>query len=129
MSYIPYANVSYYNNVYGGTAIPPEDIEKSLTKASRHIDSVTFNRLVVKGIVNMPEYTQDIVRQVCCEMADFEYENAELIQSVLKSYGINGVTMEFGQSWNVFIQNGIAMRRDTYALLSQTGLCCRNLGV
>ena len=27
-------------------------------------------------------------------------------------------------SWNVFTDKGVAMKRDVYALLQQTGLCC-----
>ena len=38
---------------------------------------------------------------------------------------INGVSAQFGSSWNVFTDKGVAMKRDVYALLSQTGLCCR----
>lgn len=57
--------------------------------------------------------------------ADFEYENADEINNVLSSYSINGVSMSFGSSWNVFTDKGIAMKRDVYTMLCQTGLCCR----
>ena len=59
-----------------------------------------------------------------CHQAEFEYENADEIGSVLSSYSINGVSAQFGSSWNVMTDKGIAMRRDDYAFLSQTGLCC-----
>ena len=55
---------------------------------------------------------------------EFEYENADEISSILSSYSINGVSAQFGSSWNVFTDRGIAMKRDDYALLCQTGLCC-----
>ena len=57
--------------------------------------------------------------------ADFEYENADEINNVLSSYSINGVSMSFGSSWNVFADKGVAMKRDVYTMLCQTGLCCR----
>lgn len=60
-------------------------------------------------------------------MAEFEYENADVINSVLQSYSINGVTMNFGNSWNVNVENGIAVRWDVYEKLATTGLCSRTL--
>ena len=65
-----------------------------------------------------------IFQEVVCRQAEFEYENADEISSVLSSYSINGVSAQFGSSWNVFTDRGIAMKRDDYALLCQTGLCC-----
>ena len=62
-------------------------------------------------------------------MADFEYENEDMINCVLQNYAVNGVSMQFGSSWNVLVQNGIAVKRDTYRVLWQTGLCCLSLGV
>lgn len=121
--YQPYADAAYYKDVYGGDTIPEEDIEKCLRTASRHIDSLTYNRIVGRGIENLTEFQQDIIREVCCEMADFEYENADMIQSVLQNYSINGVTMGFGSSWNLRTISGVAVRADTYDKLSQTGLC------
>lgn len=67
------------------------------------------------------------IREVCCELAEFEYDNADMINSVLQQYSINGVSMTFGSSWNMMVQNGIAIRRDTYEKLCQTGLCCRRI--
>ena len=127
MSYIPYADITYYKNVYGGTDIPDEDIEKALRNASRHIDALTYNRVVGQGINALTEYQQDIVREVCCDLAEFEYENADVINSVLQSYSINGVSMNFGNSWNVNVENGIAVKRDIYEKLATTGLCSRAL--
>ncbi len=127
--YKPYADAEYYRTIYYGSVIPEEELDKALTKASRHIDTLTFNRIVKQGIESIPGFSQDVIMQVCCELADFEYENADLIQSVLSSYSINGVSMNFGQSFNMLVQDGVCIRREQYSLLSQTGLCCRSLGV
>lgn len=127
MSYQPYADHEYYSNVYGGTDIPEEEQSKALKKSSRHIDTLTYNRIIGRGISNFTEYQQDVIREVCCQIADFEYENEELINSVLQNYSINGVSMSFGSSWNVVVQNGIAVKRDIYEQLCSTGLCCRVL--
>ena len=109
--------------------IPDEQIVRRLKQASRHIDSLTFNRIVARGFEGLTEFQQAIIIDVCCDMADFEYENEEMINCVLQNYTLNGVSMQFGSSWNVLVQNGIAIKRDTYQILCQTGLCCLSLGV
>lgn len=123
--YKPYASENYYEGRYEGTLIPEDDQRKALIQASRHVDALTFNRIVGRGFFSLTEYQQEIIREVVCQQADFETENADMIASVLSSYSINGVSMQFGSAWNVFTDKGVAMRRDTYALLCQTGLCCR----
>lgn len=121
--YQPYADAAYYKEVFGGDIIPTDVLNKCLITASRHIDSLTYNRIVGQGIINLTEFQQGIIREVCCEMAEFEYENADMIQSVLQNYSINGVSMSFGNSWNVRTMSGVSVRADTYDKLSQTGLC------
>lgn len=125
MSYEPYATPEYYTDTYGGTLILENDIARALQIASRHIDSLTYNRIVGRGFSNLTRFQQDIIQDVVCQQADFETENADEINSILSSYSINGVSAQFGSSWNVFTDKGVAMKRDLYALLCQTGLCCR----
>lgn len=120
-----YADMSYYKEEYGGTILPDEEMEKILKKASSHIDTLTYNRIVGKGISNLSEYQQQIIKECCCEMAEFEYENEDMINSVLQSYSINGVNMSFGSSWNLSVKEGICIRNDTYKKLQSTGLTCR----
>ncbi|MFR6656746.1 MAG: hypothetical protein ACLUQS_13125 [Anaerobutyricum hallii] len=125
MSYKAYVTPDYYLNRYEGDIIPEEELSKALKKASRHIDSLTYNRIVSQGFLNLTEYQQDIIKEVICQQADFEVENADEIHTILSSYSINGVSAQFGSSWNVFTDKGVAMKRDVYALLCQSGLCCR----
>lgn len=125
MAYKSYADEEYYTDEYKGNILSADDMEKYLKTASRHIDTLTYNRIVGKGILALTEFQQEIIKEVCCEMADFEKENADMIQSVLQQYSINGVSMTFGSSWNLKIQNGVAVRMDTYEKLCQTGLCSR----
>lgn len=122
--YKPYLSEEEYLNNGG---LIEENIEKYLISASRHIDSLTFNRIVAKGFENLTEFQQEIIKTVCFNMANFECENEDLINSVLQSYSINGVSMQFGSSWNIAVVNGVAIRRDTYNLLMQTGLCYRGV--
>jgi hypothetical protein len=125
MSYESYTTPEYYTDTYGGTLILENDIARALQIASRHIDSLTYNRIVGRGFSSLTQFQQDIIQDVVCQQADFETENADEINSILSSYSINGVSAQFGSSWNVFTDKGVAMKRDLYALLCQTGLCCR----
>lgn len=126
--YEPYADADYYLNKYHGSTVPDDEILRRLTDASRHIDVLTFNRITGAGFFSLTDFQRDIIQEVCCKMADFEYENADMIESVMQSYSINGVSMSFGSSWNMAVICGIAVKRDAYQLLSQTGLCNRVLG-
>lgn len=128
MSYQTYATKQDYKEIIGENTISEDELERQLRTASRHIDSLTYNRIVGRGFSNLTEFQQEIVKEVCCTLAEFEYENAEMINSILSSYSINGVSMQINQSWNVFTEKGVVMKRDTYELLSQTGLCYLGLG-
>ena len=118
----------YYKEIYGGNIIPDSELGKALRQASRHIDSLTYNRIVWFGFSDLSSFQQEIIQEVVCQQADFEYENADEINTILQSYSINGVSAQFGNSWNVFTDKGVAMKRDVYALLCQTGLLCRIVG-
>lgn len=119
--YTPYVSVEEYKKNYND--IPDDNIEKSLKKASRHIDTLTFNRIQGIGFDNLTEFQKEIIKEVTCELANFEYENEDVITSVLNSYSINGVSMAFGDSWNVKVLKGVAIPTELYETLSQTGLC------
>lgn len=125
MFYEPYADEAYYGEVFQGNILKDENINKYLKQASRHIDSLTYNRIVGRGIDCLTPFQQEIIQETCCQQAEFEYQNRDIFDMILQGYSINGVSMQFGESWNVKIVNGIPMRRDTYEQLCQTGLCCR----
>lgn len=122
---ISYLTAEEYSSL--GGEIPSAEAELYINKASRHIDSLTFNRILGKGFENLSVFQQEIIKKVCFDMANFEFDNADMINSVLQSYAINGVSMQFGSSWNVSVVNGVAIRKDTYNLLMQTGLCYRGI--
>lgn len=125
MAYVSYVTPEYYKETYKGSIVPEEERERALRQASRHIDSLTYNRIVGRGISALTEFQQEVIQETICLQADFEYENADEINTILSNYSINGVSAQFGSSWNVLTDKGVAMKRDVYALLSQTGLCCR----
>ncbi|MGN0299226.1 MAG: hypothetical protein ACI4C1_08625 [Lachnospiraceae bacterium] len=119
-----YVTADFYEDEYEGEIIPYDGLDKMLNQASRHIDSLTYNRIRGLGFDNLTDFQQEVIKEVICLQAEFEYENADEINTVLSSYSINGVSAQFGSSWNIFTDKGIAMRRDVYAMLCQTGLCC-----
>ena len=125
MAYIPYATAADYAQ-YGSGGIPAEELEKRLHKASRSIDSLTFNRIVGMGFDNLTKFQREIVKESCCLLADFLHDNADLLDSALNAYTVNGVSMHFG-GVSVAVINGIPVSKEIYSLLNQSGLCCTNL--
>lgn len=124
-----YADFEYYKNTYKGN-LEESDAEKALKQAERHIDALTFNRIVDKGFNNLTEFQQGIIKECECLMADWEEENADYINSMLSSYSLNGASMSFtGNSAGATVVNGIAVSRDIYSHLKKCGLCSRSLGV
>ena len=84
MALASYADQEYYEKVSG--VITTDNLERRLYIASRHIDTLTFNRIVARGFENLTEFQKDVIRLVVCKQADFEAENESLINSVLSSY-------------------------------------------
>lgn len=125
MAYEPYADAVYYRDIFQGSILTEEAAVKYLKQASRHIDTLTYNRIVGRDVSSLTPFQQEIIQEVCCMQAEFEYQNKDIFDMILQGYSINGVSMQFGESWNVTTQKGIPMRRDVFEQLSQTGLCCR----
>ena len=122
-----YASVEYYKTTYRGN-LEDESIDKALQQASRHIDTLTYNRIVGIGFDNLTEYQQGIIKECECLMADWETENADYINSMLSSYSLNGASMSFtGNSASAVVVNGVAVSRDKYSHLQKCGMCTRVL--
>ena len=122
-----YAGIEYYKNTYKGN-LEDTEIEKALEKASRHIDTLTYNRIVAIGFDNLTEYQQGIIKECECLMADWETENTDYINSMLSSYSLNGASMSFtGQSASATVVSGVAVSREIYSHLQKCGLCTKSL--
>ena len=122
-----YADLDYYKNTYKGN-LEDSDVENALRQASRHIDTLTYNRIVEVGFDNLTEYQQSVINECACLMADWETENADYINSLLSSYSLNGASMSFsGSSASAVVQNGVAVSRDILSHLQKSGLCFRIL--
>lgn len=121
--YTGYAEASDYE-AYGDGSIPSDVLTKRLRTASRHVDSLTFGRIVDRGLANLTTFQRDIVVEVVCQLADWEYAHEDELQAIVSGYSINGVSMQFGGA-GVKLESGVYIPSGLYALLKQTGLCCR----
>ena len=86
------------------------------------INSLTFNR--IEDFSALTQFQRDTIVRACNRFIQFKLNNAELLNSVMKSYSINGVSMSFGGEGLMCVK-GIYIPGDIYALLRQTGLTCR----
>lgn len=112
----------------GRDSVPAENAMRYIHSASRHIDALTFGRINKYGFENLTKFQQDIIKESTALLTKFEHENEDILNSTLSSYSINGVSMSFGdgKSWNIKIQNGVAVSTDIFNLLSQSGLTTLN---
>lgn len=122
-----YLTADDYFNSYQGSVLSKDEAERVLFVASRHIDTLTFNRIVAIGWDNLTSFQQMHIKEVVCGLAEFEKENEDLICSAFSSYSINGVSMNLASSKNVVMQNGVVIPSMLYSQLEQTGLTCRVL--
>lgn len=121
-----YITLNELTDFVGRDVIPAEDAMRYIHSSSRHIDTLTFGRIRKIGFDRLTDFQKGIVKEATALLAKFEYENDDLLNSTLNSYSINGVSMTFGEGWNVKIQNGVAVSTDIYNLLSQSGLTVLN---
>lgn len=126
MAYQPYATYDDYLLLGLDEFGDEQEITNALRTASRHIDTLTFNRIIgAGGLQNLTEFQQEIIKEVACKQALFEWENRDALDSMLTGYTINGVTARFGDGVGVKQQDGVTMASSLYSFLEQTGLCCR----
>lgn len=120
-TYVTYAQYT----ALGYDTLTESNAERYLADASRNVDSLTFNRIVAQGYDHLTEFQQGIIQEVVCKQADFLFDNADAINSILKGYSINGVSMDFSGGLNVAYVNGIPVQSSVLSLLDQSGLTWR----
>lgn len=113
-----YADLEYYKNTFLGKE---ELTEFDLEKASRHIDTLTYNR--ANNFNELTEYQKKIIQESTCMLAEFELENADYIDSIISSYSLNGASVSFGGA-SLKVVNGVCIKHDIYSHLQKSGLCC-----
>lgn len=118
-----YADANYYTSNKRGS-LSGTELTSYLEKASMYIDLLTYRRIQAVGFDKLKAWQQTIIKEVACSYANWLAENEAMLETYLKSYAINGVSMSMDGAWNVHIEHGVAIRHDLYVLLESTGLCC-----
>ena len=90
--YEPYLTYDEYIDM-GGNTLPSDNAEDYLKQASRHIDTLTFNRILKYGFDKLTDFQKEIIKEVTFKLSNFEYENEDLLNSILSGYSINGVCL------------------------------------
>lgn len=125
MQYVDYA---YYRDTYKGSVLTADNADRYLSRASFDANNLTFGRIESKGFDNLSDFRKDSIREAVCLQADFLAENSDMLETYLSQYSINGVSMQFGSSWNLHIESGVAMPESCYQILAGTGMCYRGFG-
>ncbi len=119
-------DLEYYFNVYKGTVLPNDDSAiKALNKAFRQINIICKNRLNDGTVDSYDEDTQNAVKNIICEQAEFNTENADIINAALERYTINGVTIEYATNQQIASINGVFINKTLFSELSIYGLTYR----
>lgn len=86
------------------------------------IDTLTFRRIT--DFFELTQFQRDTLVSAFGRFLRFKLDNAELLDTILRSYSINGVSMSFDER-KIKCISGVYISGDAYGLLSQTGLTCR----
>lgn len=124
MSYVDY---EYYSKTYGGNAITADNAPRALQKASDTVDVLTYCRIVDRGVDGLTPFQKGIVQRVVCALAEWQEDNADLLDAPYASYSINGVAVSLGKAQNVRQIGGVMIPSGLYAELIKTGLCYRGV--
>lgn len=117
MAYVDSAYYNSYSNMIS------DNIEAKLEKASDLIDSMTFNRIVGTGFLNLTEFQKDKVKKAVCLQADFIEQYGEYINMPLSGFSAGSISVTINNNVVTNV-NGIITSNEVYNLLKQTGLTC-----
>lgn len=123
-----YVDKAYYKGTYNGIILTDDNADRYLSIASRQVNTICRGRIEGMGFDNLSPFRKSSIQEVICRQAEFLYQNESMLETYLNSYAINGVAMQFGQAWNLHMEDGIAMPRELYQVLLRTGLCYRGFG-
>lgn len=102
------------------------NVEEAIARAQRDIDAMTYNRIQRRGFETLTQFQQTLVKEAVAEQAQFIGSNAELLNTPLASYSINGVSMSW-DSGRVRRVGGVYASDAAYNALMQTGLMYRGV--
>lgn len=111
-----YVDKEYYTDVFKGTLIPVEDIQKELDFASDIIDQLTYHRIIRDKLT---AFQLDKVQKAVCIQAEHTLKMGEFPEG-LSSYTMNGTGVTLDG------KNKVSSSKAS-ALLTATGLRYRGL--
>ena len=109
------------NEVLADAGVTLGEDGATIRSVCEDVNTLTFNRIT--DYFALTKFQRDTLLRVCSRFLRFKIDNAELLDSALRSYGINGVSMSFDDAAVKRI-GGVIVPGDVYALLRQTGLTC-----
>ncbi len=120
MNYVDY---EYYSSSYGGKIITAAEAQKRFKFASNTVDTLTYCRICSRGFEALSDFQKSIIRDVICELAEWQAENADLFDNPYTNYSINGVSASWEPGAGVKCINNVMIPSRLYAELIKTGLC------
>lgn len=103
--------------------ILPYDAQRIL-QAEDEVNDLCFGRIAAIGFKNLTDFQRSRIKKAVCLHAAFLAQYADILQSPLASYGINGVSMSFDSSKTI-TQGGVTTSSAVLAQLRQSGLAVR----
>ncbi len=101
----------------------PYDGQRIL-QAEDEVNDLCFGRIAAIGFDRLTDFQRRRVQKAVCLHAVFLAQYADMLQSPLASYGINGVSMSF-DSGKTVTQGGVTTSHAVLAQLRQSGLAVR----
>ncbi len=124
-----YADGTFYNAVYKGTAIPAADLTAALEKAAQTIDMAT--RYQIRELERWPDFTQNQIKLANCAEADHQYQfgDAEDMLDMAGGYSIGDVSVSKGgsKSGKGAVAEHFSLSKKAMMFLLPTGLLDRRL--
>ncbi len=109
---------------YGEGLISEDDLNKALSHASDQIDSLTYNRIVARGLDNLTTFQQTNIKKAVCQHADFIHKYGEYLHMPIDGFSAGSISMSFK---TVEGAGGVKTSESVNNLLGATGLTSRRL--
>ncbi|WP_028560676.1 hypothetical protein [Paenibacillus pinihumi] len=109
---------------YGNGNIPADQLDKELQRASDQVDSMTYNRIVARGLNSLTAFQRLNVIKAVCQQADYAYQYGDYLDAPLAGYSAGSVSVSFKA---VEGAGGVRTTDAVLGLLRATGLSNRGL--
>lgn len=109
---------------YGDGLITADQLDKALERASDQVDSMTYNRIVARGLDSLTAFQRlNIVKSVC-QQADYSYQYGAYLDAPLAGYSAGSISVSFRGAEGA---GGVKTTDAVLSLLRATGLSNRGL--